>query len=328
MSSSDEDFARLVTASAKRNKEKRRINRATKGIKLNFDSPKPSETERTLPRPTPRLDSTGGSDGLESFLDKLRLDDERRKTPKYPNKPVTPMHKFIVPDHESDSDDFEKTSIIQPDPTYSSESSDDEIGPPAELEKTVEIVTDEECDSKENIRAKARTVRLPSGKDDEIFISSDEEFVIKKTPKKQYLTPSNKTPKNRLKSNDLVILKPCTPEDVRRALAPKTPRMKTPKSDVKPLTPLEKILKKDAKIDFSPASRRKKEKARLEEGRRLRAELEEERRLEVKKTKKSLKITKCGIEGCIMEECDTFAGKHFQLQTDWLILELYKLFNK
>ena len=161
--SSDDEFDKIVTASVKKNREKRKLNRAGKGIKLNFDmedSPRPP----ALPKPsvTREIDTTAESDGLESFFDKLRIEDELRNTPKYSSRPLPPMKKFIVSDNDSDSDDnFEKTSIMEPEQNYSTESddsSDDSANVP-ELDKTVEFITtpNDEDNFKENIRQKNRT---------------------------------------------------------------------------------------------------------------------------------------------------------------------------
>jgi hypothetical protein len=266
--SSDDEFDKLVTASVKKNREKRKLNRAGKAIKLNFDledSPRPA-----LPKPsvTREIDTTAESDGLENFFDKLRVEDELRNTPKYPSRPLPPMKKFIVSDNDSDSDDdFEKTSIIEPEQNYSTESDDssDDSDNVPELDKTVELISrpKDEDNFKENIRQKNKTKRLPSNKDDSIYISSDsDDFIIKKTPRrKQILTPTAKTPINLTplpNPNDRVDMTPCTPEQIRKTLFPKkNSRIKTPKPKKTPLTPMEKIIKKDEKVDFSPASRRK-----------------------------------------------------------------------
>ena len=110
-----------------------------------------------------------------------------------------------------------------------------------------------------------------------------------------------------------------TPEDVRKAL-------RTNRANKSPLTPVDKILKKDLRVDFSPAGKEKRERKKIEETRRIREDirLEKKNRQQIRKLSAS---TKCGNMDCILEDCGKYVGKNYKNNIDYLLVKLYDIYN-
>ena len=161
MSSSDDEFFAAVTQSAKMIRRKKKLrpteSSSVKPIKdpsksalkvpSNFNlqlslsgsdslsgSSKPVSPKKLHEKPiekiAKKLDLSSDSDDvdeLENFFEKL-------KTPSKPLRPLTPVDNFIVPDDYESDNEFDKTTVVNSSPNYSSEDSADEKN---ELESTV-----------------------------------------------------------------------------------------------------------------------------------------------------------------------------------------------